>query len=158
MTEHKEIISIVFIILVIITIIGFIINLVIQFQNDSLLINNSVSKDITNEKNLSFVKYDNKFITGAEVASLIYKYNKVDSIGIIVNNGKKTTCYIKGIKINLNEAVFDNTILVESVGKISSEDIDNNYIKPSDYYYSELCKNKSSEIIGIKFTKSNRQF
>lgn len=140
------------VIAIIVTItINLIIGVTVLLYRNTLNINEITASNLSAEQLKQFDKYNDRQITGAEVALFLEKQRSTKEIGVIVYNGKSTKQYIRGIKINGSEAIYDDTSLIDNAGKISSQSFTENYIKPSDLYQGRLYKNKADVIVAIRF-------
>lgn len=153
MNDWEEPLKIAFVLIIVVTVIGFVLSTAMQMSDESIYVNNISRANIYSAEEKNFIKYSNNYINGAEAVSFIIRHRLDKNIGIIVNNGSKEKTYIRDIKIIDDLAEYDNDAEIDSIGKISNSDCKDNYIKPSDIYLSEIFRNNSGEIICLKFVK-----
>lgn len=153
MSEWSETVKIGIILVIIAAVINIVISTAVLMNNDSKDMNQKALNTLESDEIREFIKYDGAVITGAEAAVFIEKHYPSKKIGVIVNNGKSTKKYIRGVSISGNIAEFDENAAVSETGKISNKSESGCYIKPSDVYNSIIYRNKSEEIVCIFFEK-----
>ena len=125
----------------------------VLLERNSRNLNDIAASDLSAGQLKQFSKYDGRPISGAEVAVFITKHSGVRDVGVVVYNGVSTKMYIRGIEINGKQAVFDDSLAVESAGKLSSDAQPDAYVKPSDLYIGKLFRNQADVIVGVRFEK-----